>query len=197
MTIDRTDTAPPVRLVRVHPQKIEDVLFVLSDAASWLIEDKGIDNQWPAKFAADNRRATKLREEAEQGNVRLMCWQNTPLATATFTDWADPDFAHAWPDGPENAVYVIRLAVTRLARAMGLRLGEKLLDLAAQEAGERTDETGAHHAVRLDCSRVNTALHAYYERCGFTRVGTVDVPGRRSGALFERPYDPAWRASAL
>jgi ribosomal protein S18 acetylase RimI-like enzyme len=107
-----------------------------------------------------------------------------PIATATITTWADPDFAHAWPSGAGDAVYVMRLAVTTTARQLargGPGFGSQLLDFAEYVARQR-----GLGRVRLDCSRENTDLHFYYLRHGFRPMGRVDVPGRRSGALFER-----------
>lgn len=180
-------------LVKARAEDFEDVLCVLSDAAKWLI-NKGIEDQWPPVFEENDHRAIKLRQEMEKGHVWLVRWDNRPLATATITDWADPDFVHGWPTSDPNAIYVMRLATTQLARNLGLRLGKALLDHAAQWALARSDEDAR---VRLDCSKRNTGLHAYYERYGFRRVGTVDVPHRRSGALFEWTYDPQCRDHAV
>lgn len=41
--------------------------------------------------------------------------------------------------------------------------------------------------LRLDCRRDDLRLQAYWQAHGFRHIRTVTVPGRRSGALFERP----------
>ncbi|ASO21073.1 hypothetical protein AHOG_17240 [Actinoalloteichus hoggarensis] len=41
--------------------------------------------------------------------------------------------------------------------------------------------------LRLDAWKTNADLHQYYLNQGFFYMGTVHIPGRRSGALFERP----------
>jgi RimJ/RimL family protein N-acetyltransferase len=174
-------------LHRADPLDFEDVLCVLSDAAHWL-RTKGIEDQWPPVFEENDHRALKLRHELGKGNVWLVRWENRPVATATITEWADPDFASGWSSPVTDALYVMRLATTQVARNLGLRLGHRLLDHAVFETGKASKTK-----VRLDCSKRNTALHAYYEDYGFRRVGTVDVSGRRSGALFEWNYDPNWR----
>jgi hypothetical protein len=56
-----------------------------------------------------------------------------------------------------------------------------MLDYAATIAEMR----GAS-VLRLDCSRTNDRLHRYYHDHGFDRVAIVEVPGRKSGALFEK-----------
>jgi hypothetical protein len=40
--------------------------------------------------------------------------------------------------------------------------------------------------IRVDCATGNGELHGYYKRLGFSHVRTVDLPHRRSGALFQR-----------
>lgn len=187
-----TAAAPQIetRLVQASPDDLEDVLCVLSDAARWLM-NKGIDNQWPPVFEETDHRAEKLRHEAAKGNVHVVYWDHHPLATVTVTDWADPDFAAGWPDGPGDALYIMRLATTQLARNLGLTLGTNMIEHAIFRAG-----IAGVSKIRLDCSKRNAGLHNYYERHNFRRVGTVDAPGRRSGALFEWRYDPDWRSHA-
>lgn len=160
-----------------------DVQFVLDDVAGWLA-GKGID-QWPTHFSEDGgRRMVQLRAEAERGHVYLARYGDQPMGTVTVTDWADPDFSAAWPGGPGDARYVMRLASRRVARALrepgATNLGALLLNIA----GGVTLLENARY-LRLDCSRTNTRLHAYYEQAGFRPAGTVRVPGRRSGALFQ------------
>lgn len=176
--------SPALHLTRVHPDRIGDVVAVLDDAARWLTE-RGIE-QWPGQFSDNGgHRITKLVAEARAGNVWLVSLGARPVATATITDWADPDFAAAWPGGPGGALYVCRLATTQTGRDIakdGPGLGARLLDFADHLArGRRVGR------LRLDCSRTNSRLHSYYLRQGFKPMGVVEVAGRRSGALFERP----------
>lgn len=178
----------PLRLVRATPAMLPDVLSVLSDAARWLRVEKRI-RQWPMLFAPGERRAVQLAGEAERGHVWLVYRDDTPLATVTVTPWCDPDFAHGWPGGPADALYVLRLAATTAARREHLQLGAALLEHAADVAAAR-----GVSRLRLDCPRNNPRLHTYYEQHGFTRAGEVVVAHRRSGALFERAI-PAGRPS--
>lgn len=168
-------------LIRATPEMLTDVLAVLSDAARWLRVDKGIRNQWPMVFAPGDRRSAQLAAEIEQGHVYVVYRGVEPLATVTVTPWCDPDFARGWPGGPGDALYVLRLAQTRVARREGRRLGAHLLGYAVELAA-----SAGMGWVRLDCSRTNVALHRYYQSQGFHQVSDLAVPGRRSGALFQR-----------
>ena len=68
-----------------------------------------------------------------------------------------------------------------MRRAAGRNLGARLLDWA----GDRAARSG-HKWLRLDVHRHNHDLQRYYERLGFTRVGTTIHPPRGSGALYQR-----------
>lgn len=174
--------APLLRLDVAGPDQFEDVLAVLNTAAAWLAS-KGIE-QWPGTFEHQGWRADKIRDQLAAGNVMLVWFDRYPIGTITLTDWADPDFASAWPDGTGDALYVMRLAVTDVARKLtrgGPGLGAQLLDF-----GEHVARRRGLAKLRLDCSRDNTDLHFYYLRHGFRTMGVVPVEGRRSGALFER-----------
>lgn len=191
-TTEQPEALSGVPLLTAHivdPNRdMDDVTRVLNSAARWLTE-QGID-QWPASFDEDGGwRLNKLRAEAARGHVFLLTWgqgsTRIPLATATVTDWADPDFAQAWPDGADNALYLLRLAVTPAARTLARKyhcpgLGEMMITIAKDNV-----RYSGRRYLRLDCSRDNTRLHDYYERLGFVRVGTVEVGERRSGALYQ------------
>lgn len=172
-------------LEQIDPDQIEDALGPLDSAARWLA-GKGIE-QWPMSFSESPRRCRKLTEEAERGNVFVAYVLNQPVGTITVTDWQDPDFAAGWPERPAgSAQYVMRLAVSHAGRRLLPGLGSRLLDYALYLTEFRGSDV-----VRLDCSRVNTVLHRYYKANGFTHVGEVTVPGRKSGMLFERPVREA------
>lgn len=165
-----------------------DVARVLTMAAAWLTE-QDID-QWGADFATeDGWHLKKLREQARAGNVVLLTWgqasTHIPLATATVTGWADPDFAGAWPGGPGNALYLMYLAVTPAARRLAHRHGSPGLGKMLVDHAKTHTMSANMRYLRLDCSRTNEKLHAYYEAQGFRRVGTVESGSRRSGALFQ------------
>lgn len=177
MTVAPTSTG---LMMSVGPDvPLLDVLAVL-DAAAADLRRRGI-TQWPDRFDPDGSRVATIRREIDRGNTFLVRHHQMPVATVTLSDQVDVDFADGWTDGVDDAVYITRLATIPQARALtGLSLGSLLLDHARQVAALR-----GVGKVRLDCSRTNDALHAYYQRNGFTHVATVEVPGRKSGALFE------------
>ncbi|MER5914752.1 GNAT family N-acetyltransferase [Streptomyces sp. NPDC001982] len=93
-------------------------------------------------------------------------------------EYADPEF---WTsaDDPASALCVHRMAVARSASGVGV--GARLLDWAAERAARQ-----GKHWLRLDAWKDNEGLHRYYKSVGFTLVRIIDLPHRRSGALFQR-----------
>lgn len=113
-------------------------------------------------------------------NGEFYGWQTddgTFVAVAALTE-PDPDY---WtPDErDEPQTYIGRLYVAEEAHGKGH--GAAMLNAIAENARARDDRW-----VRLNCWTTNTRLHAYYEANGYEHVRTVDVPGRMSGALFQR-----------
>jgi hypothetical protein len=170
-------------LERVDPAgdpELEDVRCVL-DAAARRLTAAGIE-QWPVSFTEDGgRRMLALREHAEHGEVYLIRYLGQPAATVTLSRDADPDFVSGWPGPQRDALYLSRLAVSDFTHRTTLRFGTWILHQFAPFEAAQLDR----RYVRLDCSRTNTALHDYYRDHGFTQVGDVVVPGRKSGALFQ------------
>lgn len=172
------------QLSRVKPAELAPVLGVL-DAAAWWLCERGRDD-WAEGFDPDEWRAEALRRHAAAGEVYLLTDDRAPLATMTVTGWADLDFAHGWPDGePGNARYVVRLAVAHHGAGLGRVMLEHAVDIATA--------TGVTW-LRLDCAKNNPRLHSHYASRGFAHVNTVDLPHRRSGALFQRGLRPCWPA---
>ncbi|MEQ7125403.1 GNAT family N-acetyltransferase [Actinopolymorpha sp. B11F2] len=175
-----TSTSDQIPLLRQASAEDLPVVFaLLNDAAEWLAS-RGID-QWPARFERDGEwRAERIEKYVSDGYVYIASDDRGYVGTITLSPHADPDFAHGWPDGPDDALYVYRMATMR--RAAGRNLGARLLDWAGDQA-----ERGGRSWLRLDVHRHNRELQRYYERLGFTRVGTVITPPRGSGALYQRP----------
>jgi len=169
---------------RATIDELEDVLQVLNAAAGQL-QARGID-QWPVGFSAD-----RIRPYVAQAEMWLVRGgDGLAIATARADSDADPDF---WTpaEAQELALYVSKLARIPTAPAgAGTLLLRWLTDHAA-ELGYRW--------VRLDAWRTNTALHRYYLDRGWTHLRTVEAPGRRSGALFQRPAeaDPEARTALV
>jgi GNAT superfamily N-acetyltransferase len=102
-------------------------------------------------------------------------------ATVASLTLAGPDLDFWTPaDRPDDALYLYKFMITEQHRGSGM--GDELLDWACDQA-----ERAGKRWLRLDCWRDNHGLQAYYLRRGFTHVRTEVVPGRDSGAIFQRP----------
>jgi GNAT superfamily N-acetyltransferase len=88
----------------------------------------------------------------------------------------EPDF---WTpeERAEPQTYISRFFVTEHGKGFGTALLNAIVEKARQEDKQW---------IRLNCWSTNTALHRYYIAHGFEHVRTCDVPGRMSGALFQR-----------
>jgi GNAT superfamily N-acetyltransferase len=168
-----TSPTPPADLRKATQADTPGLTALREDAAAWLAS-RGIE-QWTADW--DDLAAAKLAAAIDEERTWVVDDSGQILATVTIGG-PDSDF---WTsaDQPDSAFYVYRLTAAR--SAAGRRYGELLLDWV----GECAEHAGRQW-VRLDCWRTNTELHTYYERCRFQHVRTVEVPGRKSGALFER-----------
>lgn len=183
----------PERLVpcQLGADQTDEALNILDEAAAWL-RDRGVDSQWPTSFREPSPediprdRVEELRQYALLGQLWVLrdrAYDNQAVGTIVITHWPDLEFAHHWPGGHHNlfdARYLARMAVRRSVAGQGV--GSMMVEFAAWVARS----IGVSN-LRLDCAKTNTALHQYYERLGFRRVGTVELPWRKSGALFERP----------
>jgi GNAT superfamily N-acetyltransferase len=156
------------------PEELKAVESLLVGASTWL-SSRGID-QWQYPPHRD-----RITSAIARGDCFLAFREGAeePLATIQVDDFADPEFWTA-SDGPDQALYVHRMAVCRDVAGQGL--GSELLEWAAKHAAAR-----GKRFLRLDAWKDNPGLHRYYEGEGFRLVRVVDLPHRRSGALFERP----------
>lgn len=159
-----------------RPDEIHVVEALLSGASMWLAS-RGID-QWQYPPHRD-----RIAAALAQGVCFLGFEADEPVATIQVDDFADPEF---WTpsDAPETALYVHRMAVRR--DTAGRNVGAQLLDWAGSHAASQGKAW-----LRLDAWKDNLGLHRYYKSVGFTLVRIVDLPHRRSGALFQRPSEYA------
>lgn len=164
-------------IIRPASSDDEGVIIGLIEEASWWLRGKNTDQwnrPWPDRTARDQR----IRNGIERRHT-WMVWDGTAPA-ATITVDPSPD-VEIWPSSHDvPAIYLHRLVVSRAYA--GINLGGVLIDWAAQRAVRE----GEVRWVRVDVWRTNTALHAYYERCGFQRSGTCTDPAYPAGALFQK-----------
>ncbi|WP_369377567.1 GNAT family N-acetyltransferase [Streptomyces sp. cg36] len=162
------------------PAEIDTVEALLRGASAWLAS-RGID-QWQYPPHSD-----RIKAALEQGVCFLAFKDGEPVATLQIDNFADPEF---WTpaDGPTSALYVHRMAVSRGAAGVGI--GRELLDWAAARAAAQ-----GKRWLRLDAWKDNPGLQRYYEDMGFKLVRIIDLPHRRSGALFQRPTTEATHPS--
>ena len=156
--------------------ELDIVLELLHQRITWL-RNRGSD-QWSTWQAWPEKLAVALA----CGQVWLLTENDVPVGTVTLNEHADADF---WTpiERAERALYLAKLAVRpdRAGRGYGLRL--------LRAAGDIADRRG-RHLLRLDAWKNNHGLHAYYTRHGWQHLRTVDLPHRRSGALFEISSHP-------
>ncbi len=149
-----------------------DVIATMwSEAAAWL-RSRGTDQwQYPANVGG-------IARDIARGNVHVLLDGAAYLGTITADGFADPEF---WvpADAPDEALYAHRLITRPSSR--GASLGSTMLDWASREA-----ERIGKRWLRVDVWKTNADLGRYYEAQGFEKVRTVDLPHRRSGALYQR-----------
>ncbi|MHA6780110.1 GNAT family N-acetyltransferase [Pseudonocardia saturnea] len=159
---------------QARPRDTPAILNLLAEATGWLAE-KGID-QWQGPLG---RRESLIRRDTGVRAVWVVTHLGRVTATITVDHLADADFWRP-DDRVRSALYVHRMAVARSEAGIGL--GAATLDWAA----DRVVKSGRTR-LRLDAWATNDALHQYYKGLGFDMIRNEPVPGRGSGALFERP----------
>jgi GNAT superfamily N-acetyltransferase len=158
-------TASVLEVVQAGESEVDEIVDVLSEAASWLVA-RGIE-QWPDPFPRD-----RVERLVRYGAFYVARIAGETAGTLALL-WSDPLF---WGEQPPVAGYVHAIAVRREFAG----IGPKLLDWAAQRVREAGREL-----LRLDCLSENAALRAYYERHGFVHRCDTTVDDFRT-SLYER-----------
>ncbi|WP_018540310.1 MULTISPECIES: GNAT family N-acetyltransferase [unclassified Streptomyces] len=154
-----------------HADEADVIATMWSEAAAWLRSRSTDQWQYPANVGG-------IAGDIARGNVHVLLDGAAYLGTITIDGFADPEF---WvpADAPDEALYAHRLITRPSSR--GASLGSTMLDWASREA-----ERIGKRWLRVDVWKTNADLGRYYEAQGFERVRTVDLPHRRSGALYQR-----------
>jgi GNAT superfamily N-acetyltransferase len=169
---------PPRQLI-IRAARTDDlpaIAQLLDEAGDWM-RSQGISDQWPTRFPLSD-----LAARVHRGELHIAYDHATPVGTFALDYHADPEFWHDDPNG-ELAGYLHRLAVARTHAGHGL--GAQLVNHAARLVAD-----SGRRWLRLDCAKHNTRLHDYYRQLSFTHLQTIDLPHRKSGALFERAIAP-------
>ncbi|MGI5122738.1 hypothetical protein ACQEU5_24795 [Marinactinospora thermotolerans] len=150
---------------------LDDVVRVLNEAGARLAE-RGLD-QWGHNWMSHYRMAVMIdRHET------FLVHDTTGHLDATVTLSEDPGPFWTPEERSERAIYLGKLARTDDA-APGV--GEWVL----KEWAPRWAAAQGYDVIRLDAWFTNRELHDYYRSRGWTYVRHEQVPGNRSGALFE------------
>jgi antitoxin (DNA-binding transcriptional repressor) of toxin-antitoxin stability system len=161
------------------------VTHILQNTARWLHE-RGID-QWPPGLPSLG--PDQIAARIAQGETYLVTSEHgDPIATITAAASGDPDYWNP-AELAEPAVYISKAAVIRS------RAGEGLGALVLRWIIDQAAVCGTRWA-RLDTSKTNPALQAYYQAQGWTYLRTADTLHRRGGVLFQRAAAPDLEARA-
>ncbi len=147
---------------------------IRTDAEDWL-ERRDIDQYRRGVDPAVVRRNIDRQIDAHQ----FFGWEVDGRIVAVVA-LTEPDDLWSAAERAEPQTYIGRLLVVGDQHGKGY--GVAVVEEVARQACARGDRW-----LRLNCWTTNTRLHEYYKALGFRHASTVDVPGRMSGALFERP----------
>ncbi|MBP1973189.1 GNAT family N-acetyltransferase [Cohnella thailandensis] len=149
------------------PEDAEAVMELLVQTATWLRSTGSA--QWSGLLEGNDSHRTS--DAVRRGDV-FVFEEEGHLAGMVMllrqpSDWD----RELWgEEGHEGAVYVHRLAVSRLFR--GKRLGRDIMEWVKN--GIRFE---GQDRVRLDCIADNPTLNDFYSRLGFAHCGISDAAG--------------------
>lgn len=128
---------------------------------------QGFPSWTPGSFSSlDSVGMSRLRGDIAAGGLYLVWRGERPVATFSLLE-RDPMF---WPFAGDEALYLHRFAVRRLAAGAG----SHAVAWCLREARRRK-----RSFVRLDCLADNPGIRRYYERYGFTAVDETVIDGTR------------------
>ncbi|QFY05593.1 GNAT family N-acetyltransferase [Nonomuraea phyllanthi] len=168
----------PVLAARIAVESDTDrVIGLRAESERWLAR-RGIQ-QWTAKWDEVGRE--KIRRNIANRETWVFEDDGDVIATVTLNTRPDLDFWNPDRDGPALYLYKLLLARDRA----GESLGADIVNWSVNQAALR-----GFPWLRLDVWRNNHGLQRYYLDQGFEHVRTVEVPGRDSGACFQRRAVP-------
>lgn len=148
-----------------------------TESEEWLARKK--IEQWTEDWNEVGRE--KMRKSVALREAWVVEYRNQIIATVTLNTRPDLDFWQPETDGP--ALYLYKMLVSRSMAGQGI--GADILDWSTDRAAK-----AGYEYLRLDVWRTNNGLQKYYLDHGFEHVRTVVIPGRDSGACFQRRARP-------
>jgi hypothetical protein len=137
---------------------------IIEEVAEWGTAG-GFPNWIPGSFTGpDSRGVSHLLGDIAAGGLYLVWRGDDAVATISLLD-ADPMF---WPEAGDEAMYIHRFAVRRLAAGAGRTAVLWCMDEARRRG---------RAFVRLDCLEDNPGIRRYYESLGFVAVDAKLING--------------------
>jgi GNAT superfamily N-acetyltransferase len=150
---------------------------IIEEVAAWGVS-KGSPSWTPGSFTGlESVGMSRLRGDIAAGSLYLVWRGESVVGTFSLLE-RDPIF---WPDARDEALYLHRFAVRRVAAGSG----PHVVGWCLQEAQRR-----GRSFVRLDCLAENPGIRRYYERFGFSAVDETVIDGTRY-SLYEAPASTA------
>ena len=150
---------------------IPAVADILTDATTYKVEHG--DMAW----GTGGWSHSEVEDSNTEGTTYLVHDGGELVGTVALQDTDE----RSWGEQPPDATYLHRLAFGHDFHGRGL--GEQVIGWAAEMATLK-----GHQFLRLDCDARNTSLCAYYERQGFVKVGTKEIPEYKDyvAALYQK-----------
>jgi GNAT superfamily N-acetyltransferase len=165
--------APRLEIRVADPRDIATSAEIL-EAAATSGASAGRPSWTPGSFTgAGSVGISRLRKDLESRSVHLVWLGNEAVATFSLLE-SDALF---WPSARDDALYLHRFAVRRVAAGAGSRVVEWVVEEARRRGRDY---------VRLDCLAGNHGIRRYYERHGFAAVDEQLIDGVRF-SLYELP----------
>jgi ribosomal protein S18 acetylase RimI-like enzyme len=155
-------------IVRSNEDDAQLIASILNEAIQYKLHHQ--DKAWGSEAFTEQ----EIRKQQATSSTYIVYLNAEPVATFAMR-WQDK---RIWGDKEKGyAGYIHRLAIKDGFH--GQHIGQEIMGWAR----EQTRLKGCKY-MRLDCSPTNKKLCAYYEKLGFTQVGTHEFPSYTAG-LYE------------
>lgn len=147
------------KIRKAEEKEVATIIDLLKEVASWLRNND--INQWG--FLLEGGEDGEITEAVINGDTYVACHDDEIIASVTLYSQKSEWDQHVWgtEDDPE-ALYLHRLAVRPQYMKNGI--GKEILNWV---------DENLKNTIRLDCVAHNPKLCAYYERNGYSLIGTT------------------------